>query len=573
MAISSKTVKKDDSYRVLLRAGQSLEVESNGYFILQKYNDPSVILEQENRSTYIKKGPFPRDIGFAVKVISGSVVVSVNDLDAREHNEIVTSQNGSIKTEWDRLPGFVIFGDSLAARGNKEDAVTSITASGTTATLTTSVVHQAAVGSRVMVQGADQHQYNGYYKILSLPTTSSLTYEMSSAPSITTATGNIKLNHQEKLRDTNWAAMSNALSGGKGLYLGNYGLGGSPTSELAGQMAIGINPDNNVWGVKPDIAFICSGINDGTLDVLSDATIENLRSAINTLLDADIFPIVTTIFPRGSGSANWSVARVVEAAKVNTWLRQNEKKEGFMLIDGNAICMDTATQYGEWKTNYSQDGVHLNKKSSNIIAAEIKAKLWDKIETKDHRNTTVISLNPTMSGTSGDGVGSGTGDIADDYNLRAFGGGSQLADGEKGLSLSGGGESQRVDLTGAADQDRAFFNQDSIHASVSPGDKVFFSARFRTNTDISTAFIRYVSVESQSTAGGVASESASFNDDDKLNQGFVVDGPLDMIMETPPMIIPPSLTALTFNIAVATMAAGGTATFDVSDYKIMKVDD
>ena len=66
---------------------------------------------------------------------------------------------------------------------------TSITAVGTTATVTTRYIHNIAPSATIIVTGCDQGPYNGTFVVVSTPTPTTLTYTMSAAPSVPTATG------------------------------------------------------------------------------------------------------------------------------------------------------------------------------------------------------------------------------------------------------------------------------------------------------------------------------------------------------------------------------------------------
>lgn len=66
---------------------------------------------------------------------------------------------------------------------------TSITAVGTTATVTTRYNHNMATGATIRVSGCDQAPYNGTFAVVSTPTPTTLTYTMTSTPESLTATG------------------------------------------------------------------------------------------------------------------------------------------------------------------------------------------------------------------------------------------------------------------------------------------------------------------------------------------------------------------------------------------------
>lgn len=67
--------------------------------------------------------------------------------------------------------------------------VNSVTASGTTATVTTLYAHNMGIGSRIVVTGCAQPQYNGNWAVASIPNANSLTYVMANAPAVSPATG------------------------------------------------------------------------------------------------------------------------------------------------------------------------------------------------------------------------------------------------------------------------------------------------------------------------------------------------------------------------------------------------
>jgi OmcA/MtrC family decaheme c-type cytochrome len=84
--------------------------------------------------------------------------------------------------------GDPIFSGSPIAIEGTLPAVSSITASGTTATITFGAVHGLGAGDRINVQGASQSQYNGRFTVATVPNTTTATYTMSSAPTVSPAT-------------------------------------------------------------------------------------------------------------------------------------------------------------------------------------------------------------------------------------------------------------------------------------------------------------------------------------------------------------------------------------------------
>lgn len=82
---------------------------------------------------------------------------------------------------------------------------TSITSSGTTATVTTRYPHNLAVGCVVRIEGANQAPYNGTFTILTTPTPTTFTYTMSTTAA-SPATGQIF-----RVNPINWFGTSNRV--------------------------------------------------------------------------------------------------------------------------------------------------------------------------------------------------------------------------------------------------------------------------------------------------------------------------------------------------------------------------
>lgn len=67
--------------------------------------------------------------------------------------------------------------------------VSSITSSGTTATVTTRYQHNLTVGCTIRVENCDQGPYNGTFVVATTPSTTTFTYTMNSVPPVSPATG------------------------------------------------------------------------------------------------------------------------------------------------------------------------------------------------------------------------------------------------------------------------------------------------------------------------------------------------------------------------------------------------
>ena len=74
-------------------------------------------------------------------------------------------------------------------------SLSGVTSSTTTATATSAAAHNLRVGDYVQVLGASETEYNGTFRVRSVPTTTTFTYLMSADPSGSSATGTMTYRH------------------------------------------------------------------------------------------------------------------------------------------------------------------------------------------------------------------------------------------------------------------------------------------------------------------------------------------------------------------------------------------
>lgn len=107
--------------------------------------------------------------------------------------------------------------DACLIDGIQIGVVSSLTASGTTVTATFGAAHNLMQYQVIKITGANQTEFNGEHRILSIPDTSSFTFELAAVPSVTTATGTISAS----LPPLGWEkpfSSSNPNGGGKAAY-------------------------------------------------------------------------------------------------------------------------------------------------------------------------------------------------------------------------------------------------------------------------------------------------------------------------------------------------------------------
>lgn len=81
--------------------------------------------------------------------------------------------------------------DACLVNGFGSQTVSTLTASGTTVTATFGSAHNFMQYQVIKIAGATQTEYNGEFRILTVPNANSITFQLAAAPSVTTATGTI----------------------------------------------------------------------------------------------------------------------------------------------------------------------------------------------------------------------------------------------------------------------------------------------------------------------------------------------------------------------------------------------
>ena len=107
--------------------------------------------------------------------------------------------------------------DACLVNGISLGLVSSLTTIGTTVTAVFSTAHNLIQYQVFKIVGANQAEYNGEHRILTVPNATSVTFELGSAPSTTTATGIITAS----LPPLGWEkpfSSANAAGGGKAAY-------------------------------------------------------------------------------------------------------------------------------------------------------------------------------------------------------------------------------------------------------------------------------------------------------------------------------------------------------------------
>lgn len=107
--------------------------------------------------------------------------------------------------------------DACLVNGISLGPVSTLTAVGTTVTAVFSTAHNLMQYQVLKITGSNQAEYNGEHRILTVPNATSVTFQLASAPSVTTATGSITAS----LPSLGWEkpfSSTNEAGGGKAAY-------------------------------------------------------------------------------------------------------------------------------------------------------------------------------------------------------------------------------------------------------------------------------------------------------------------------------------------------------------------
>jgi len=137
----------------------------------------------------------------------------------------------------------------------------------------------------------------------------------------------------------------------------NEGVVGESTKGLLRRF------DSTVSRLKPDYVVIWSGINDLTSGVPADDAVSNLKEIYKKTRAINATPIACTLTPIVT------VSKVVEIIKTyNKKIEELTKLENIQLID---LYKSLSNEEGQLRTEYNNDGIHLNAKGYTKVATTI----------------------------------------------------------------------------------------------------------------------------------------------------------------------------------------------------------
>lgn len=159
------------------------------------------------------------------------------------------------------------------------------------------------------------------------------------------------------LTDSTWFNIAIAMSMGKIVSGGNYGIGGNNTSQVVARVNDVINASP-----KPNacvIGELTNTVGGGADDTATLAAVDLLFQGADQLAAAGIIPIIRNAPTRGTTSTPKTDAERQRIALANVKIARLAAQRGYPLVDWHKVSVDPAT--GKLLDAASTDGVHFTK--------------------------------------------------------------------------------------------------------------------------------------------------------------------------------------------------------------------
>ncbi len=474
----------------------------------------------------------------------------------------------------------VIIGDSITARGHYGVTLTGITAAAGVAT-GTATAHALYPGATVMMGNCDQEYFNGLKTVIARTASNTFTFACP-ADAIATATfsgsaGTAVAN--ERMSDRNWLEMANATVGHPLNIVVNAGVSGQTSTQILARFY------RDCLAYSPELVQLLCGINDiqGTTagqEATVLATIKsNILQMVNMTLASGASMILCTCLPLSTTAATYTAARGQMVLALNKYIRElaDYYDSRIIVFDAWAAVVDATT--GDFKTNYSSDGIHPTAQATEAMATKLALILpslryprtqWvgTAIDTYDTDSSNKqIDPNPLNIGTAGtkavspaaDGshTGTNTGNVPTGYTCTL----TRTSTGNAVNSLvsrsDGFGNDHHIVFVSADANDAVDIVQtSSLHGRVAAGDVVVAECNLAITsiTNISNISLAFEWGNGGTTYSQPAAIGSGASGQLTANSNF--------ILRTPPLVIPADgVTSLKTRLKITGAGVGG-ATID-----------
>lgn len=205
----------------------------------------------------------------------------------------------------------------------------------------------------------------------------------------------------------------------------NKGISAQTTTQILARV------DADVIDLRPAAVFVDSGTNeigDGYASITA-----NKKMLFDKIIDAGIKLYALSILPRDTSLTSWDANDLETALAINAWTRRYcEAHPLATYVDWSHYWMDPAD--GEPIAAYTNDGTHISTKGGLALGMKCKEVLEADFPPNDLLLRSpkivdgtdyvygVVSVNPSLAGTSGTTQTGTSGDVADNWRTERVSG-------------------------------------------------------------------------------------------------------------------------------------------------------
>lgn len=466
---------------------------------------------------------------------------------------------------------FVLMGDSITAQNFQNSVPTAMSRSGNVVTVT-SASHALLTDQRIRVNAAVPDDFNGPATITKIDA-NSYRYTSVGADGAATLNSDFQVLRLEHGSSQGYWCWLNSLFGG-GLYMaGITAVGGQTTTSILDQVA-------EAQSYLPTHAIVLAGINDVVAGTATATIIANLETIYLSMISVGATVVALSVTPLGSAHASDSLANSVKILEINRWIRAFcANTQGMIYVDAYSAVVDPlSATAGDYKTDYSVDGIHPQPVGGKAIAAAIYAKLSPFLTVPsplvvsnadnygtDSGSKSVWDSAPWVNTSGGSVSGSVTGDVMAGVTVTEGGSGAIVCTID--ARTDGRGYDQTMVFTPGAAADLAAIEGTITSARVTAGDTLQIAVEV-TISGAAGANLMGLYAYIKEVIGGASGFAYSQSNSTNEARSGVVDGTYTLV--SPPLTIGAGFTALSWQVRATSAGAGTAATIKVGRISVIK---
>lgn len=468
---------------------------------------------------------------------------------------------------------FVLMGDSITTQNYQTLTVTALSRSAGVVTAT-ATGHSLVDGQNIRINGATTEDFNGVYSI-TRTSADAFTYVSAGSDGSATLTSNFQCLKLSQQSSSGYWWMLNSKFGG-GLYMaGITAAGGATSTDVLDQVT-------EAKTYLPTHAIILTGVNDVIVGTATATITANLEATYRAMLSAGATVVAVSILPLGSAHASDSLAKSVKILEINRWIRAFcAQTVGMVYVDAYSSVVDpVSATAGDWKTNYTTDGVHPQPIGAMAIATAIHAQLSNIFRAPsplvcsnadnygtDAGSKVIWDQSPWVATTGGTASGGTTGDIAAGWTVGESGNVANAAVCTVDARSDGFGYDQTIVGTPAASGDLYYAEGSVTTTRAAAGDYVSFAVEV-TISGAAGANLMGMYAMFKQVVGGVSGFAYSQSNAANEARSGLVDGTYTLV--TPPTLLQTGFTALTWQVRATCDAAGTALTMKIGKVSVIK---